>query len=682
MFRPEKMSLLQCVVMDSDMMTACNFLVRRKVMHLIDRSLFHPIGKEALPGELLGAQASLEKAQGSLKKVADWLGSEADEIAFKPFEGDIAPLEAEKEITEGVAKLLEDIEELEKKRGSLEERENDLKRVSDALQSLEMAGVSADDLRKLKYFQCVTGVMPARFVPDLTKALQNIDACSEIRRLGVREVSVIVLALKEYADTLRSILKSVFFSEVEIPEKYSVETEEAMDEIELELWSIREEEAQMKGEELKLRKFARKAYARWRVMLDANLRVLAAMRLFGKTASTTYISGWVPKKQAEKVAGDLMTLLDGRLIYDISCPEDQSGEARSVVESGASQVPTKFDHPDFLKPFEPLVTTYGYPEYNGIDPTLFVAITFLILFGMMFGDVGQGLIFVLLGLFMGFNKKLKLLQDTGRLFLCVGVSAMIFGFMYGSVFGNEELIPALWLHPAEDSIKLIGSAIFTGTLILTLGILLNVWQAIIRKNWREALFGQWGLLSSVFYWTAIGLFYFLVVKKGELSVKWAVTMLIVPIAAVLVGDIVWGLVAKRKAIKEALEAARHESDEEEEGLGEQLFKPVEIILSLMTNTISFMRVGAFGMNHAVMMSVVYILAGVGGGWSGANASGASRVSYILSVIVGNLFVMLLEGLIVFIQCLRLEYYEFFSKFFGGSGVKYDPLRVDDVSNKF
>ena len=149
MFRPEKMSLLQCVVMDSDMMTACNFLVRRKVMHLIDRSLFHPIGKEALPGELSGAQASLEKAQGSLKKVADWLGS--DEIAFKPFEGDIAPLEAEKEITEGVEKLLNDIEELEKKRSDLAERENDLKRVSDALQSLEIAGVSADDLRKLKY---------------------------------------------------------------------------------------------------------------------------------------------------------------------------------------------------------------------------------------------------------------------------------------------------------------------------------------------------------------------------------------------------------------------------------------------------------------------------------------------------------------------------------------------------
>ena len=678
MFRPEKMSLLQCVVMDSDMMAACNFLVRRKVMHLVDRSLFHPIGKEALPGELAGAQASLEKDQASLKKVADWLGAETENINYKPYEGDIEPLAAEKEISEGVEKLLQDIAELEKKRSRLREKEDELKRISDALQSLEIAGVSADDLRKLKYFACVTGVMPARFVPDLLKALRNIQATTEIRRLGASDVSVIVLALKEYEDTMRSVLKSVFFSEVEIPEKYSVETGEAMDEIELELWEIREEDALLNGEELKLRKFAKKAYARWRIMLEANLRVLAAMRLFGKTASTTYISGWVPKKQAQKVAEELSRLLEGRLIYDISCPEDQNGEARSLVDSGASAVPTKFDHPDFLKPFEPLVTTYGYPEYNGIDPTLFVAITFLILFGMMFGDVGQGFIFVLLGLFMGFSKKMRLLKDTGRLFLCVGVSAMFFGFMYGSVFGNEELIPALWLHPAEDSIKLIGSAIFTGTLVLTLGILLNVWQAIIRKNWREALFGQWGLLSSIFYWTAIGLFYFLVVRKGELSIKWAVVMLIAPIAAVLIGDIVWGLVARRKAIKEALEANKHAETEEEEGLGEQLFKPVEIILSLMTNTISFMRVGAFGMNHAVMMSVVYILAGVGGGWSGANANGASRVSYIVSIIVGNLFVMLLEGLIVFIQCLRLEYYEFFSKFFGGSGVKYDPLRVDDI----
>ncbi|MBO4552988.1 hypothetical protein J5754_01075 [bacterium] len=676
MFRPEKMSLLQCVVLDQDMMKACNFLVRRKVMHLIDRSIFHPIGRETLSSELMGAQTSLEKAESSLRKVADWLGAEANR-AMRPFEGELAPVEASKEISEGLAALLSDIEALEEKKEDFYDREAELKRISDALQSLELAGVSASELRGLKYFECVTGTMPLRFVPELKKALKNTLSVSEIRKLGSKDVSVIVLMIKEDADTVRSVLKSVFFNEVEIPEKYSVETVEAMDEIELELWMIREEEALLKKEELSLRSKARKLYARWKVMLGAHLRVLEAMKLFGKTASTTYISGWVPKKVAERIAEELSALLEGRLIYDISCPEDAEGEASSVVRSGAATVPTKFDHPSFLKPFEPLVTTYGYPEYNGIDPTLFVAITFLVLFGMMFGDVGQGLIFVLLGAFLAFNKKLAPLSDTGKLFMCVGVSAIVFGFMYGSVFGNEELIPALWLHPAEDSIKLIASAIFVGTLVLTLGILLNVWQAIMRKNWREAIFGQWGLLSSVFYWTAIALFYYMVVRKGTLSIGLAVAMLIVPVAAVLLGDIVWGLVLKRKAIKEALLAAKEE-ETEDEGLAEQLFKPVEIILSLMTNTISFMRVGAFGMNHAVMMSVVYILADVGGGWSGPGASGSSKVSYIVSIIVGNIFVMLLEGLIVFIQCLRLEYYEFFSKFFGGSGVKYDPLRVDDV----
>lgn len=673
MFRPEKMSLLQCVVMDQDMMKACNFLVRAKIMHLIDRSLFHPVGKENLPAELAGAKASLEEAAGYLKKIADWLGADA-ELRGRPYEGEIAPCEASKEILCGASEILKEIGELEKKKAAAEDRETELKRYSDALQSLEISGVSADELRNLRYFECLTGIMPLRFVPELRKALDGMLATAEIRKLGAKEASVIVLALKEEAEKVRGTLKSVFFSEVEIPERYSVATEDAMDEIELELWSLREENALLKGEENALRSKTRKLYRHWSVMLEAHLRVLAAMKLFGKTASTTYISGWVPKKSAAMIAEKLSAELDGRLIYDISSPEDEKGEASEIVKSGLGTVPTKFDHPSFLKPFEPLVTTYGYPEYNGIDPTLFVAITFLILFGMMFGDVGQGAVFILLGAVMAFSKKLYLLRDTGKLFMCVGVSAVFFGFMYGSVFGSEELIPALWLHPAEDSIKLIASAIFVGTLVLTLGIFLNVWQAILRKNWREAIFGQWGLLSSVFYWTAIALFYYMGVRKGSISVGLAVLMLIVPIAAVLFGDIIWGLIAKRKAIKEALE---EREKEEEEGLAEQLFKPVEIILSLMTNTISFMRVGAFGMNHAVMMSVVYILANVGGGWSGAAANGASRTSYIMSVIIGNLFVMLLEGLIVFIQCLRLEYYEFFSKFFGGSGVKYDPLRVDD-----
>lgn len=218
MFRPEKMSLLQCVVLDQDMMKACNFLVRRKVMHLIDRSLFHPIGKETLSAELLGAQTSLEKAETSLRKVADWLGPEADR-AYRPFEGELSPVEASKEISEGLAALLSDISDLEEKKEDFYDRELDLKRISDALQSLELAGVSASELRGLKYFECVTGTMPLRFVPELKKALKNTLSVSEIRKLGSKDASVIVLMIKEDADTVRSILKSVFMNEVEIPEK-------------------------------------------------------------------------------------------------------------------------------------------------------------------------------------------------------------------------------------------------------------------------------------------------------------------------------------------------------------------------------------------------------------------------------------------------------------------------------
>ena len=677
MFRPEKMSLLQCIVVDSDVLATCNFLVKRKVLHLVDRSLIHTVGRENISQDFLEVQLSLEQSREALTRVAAWLGPEAT-FFTRPFEGELAPKEIAREISEGVAELQREIDEVEKKIAEHKERQARLDRLSDTLQSLEYAGVTAAELNSLRNFTGAAGIMPARFLPDLRRSLRLMPFAITARNLSKSEASVLVLTTKENGDALNNALKSVFFTEVPIPEKYLNSATEALDDIEFERWEIREEEAALIAEENKLRRRAEKSYRRWHSALEAHLRVLSAMRLFGKTESTTYISGWLPKNSAEKVAKELYECLDGRLLFDISSPEDGEGEAATVVRSGLSAVPTKFKHPSILRPFEVLVTTYGYPEYDGVDPTFFVAITFLLLFGMMFGDVGQGFIFVLLGAFLGFNKKLQNLNDTGRLLLCVGISSMIFGFLYGSIFGCEEIIPALWLHPAEDSIKLIASAIFCGTIILSLGILLNVWQAILRRNWREALFGQWGLMSSIFYWTAIALFYYLVVAKGKLSIGLAVTALVLPVAAVLVGDIVWGLILKRKALKAALAKAEEVAEGEEEGLAEQLFKPVEIILNLITNTISFMRVGAFGMNHAVMMSVVFILASVGGGWSGPSASGASKVSYILSVIVGNLFVMLLEGLIVFIQCLRLEYYEFFSKFFGGGGVKYDPLRVDDL----
>jgi V/A-type H+-transporting ATPase subunit I len=359
-------------------------------------------------------------------------------------------------------------------------------------------------------------------------------------------------------------------------------------------------------------------------------------------------------------------------MVEVSEPDENTGLAHELMKLKKVNVPTKFKHPAFLKPFEGLVTTYGYPDYNGIDPTLFVAVTFLFMFGMMFGDVGHGLVLITLGLLIARAKSTYRIRSAGWLMLAAGCSSIIFGFMYGSFFGYEGvLINPLWLNPRDQVPQLLVSAIGVGVIVMSLGVILNIIQALNTKNYREALFGQWGLCSGMFYWMALGMFYLMGVAGAPIPVWLTITVLLVPIVLVVAGDIFYNRIFGGVNNPD-------ESHDEEHGTAEILFKPAEVILGFMTNTVSFVRVGAFALNHAILMFVVFILADIGGGFSGPDASFSSRMGYILAVIIGNIFVMLLEGLVVFIQCLRLEYYEFFSKFFKGDGIKYEPFKAEDT----
>jgi len=242
--------------------------------------------------------------------------------------------------------------------------------------------------------------------------------------------------------------------------------------------------------------------------------------------------------------------------------------------------------------------------------------------------------------------------------------------MFGSVFGIEFHSLSMWLMPLKDTKQLLGTAILLGILIITIGIILNLIQAFKRKNYKEFLFGQWGLLSGCFYWMALGVFFISLIRDKDIPVGLTVGVLLIPIVLIVLGDVFYSKLFEEKK-------PHTEHDDEEHSAAETIFKPIEITLGFVTQTVSFVRVGAFALNHAALMMVVYQLARMGGGMTGPEADFGSRISYIIAAVTGNIFVMLLEGLVVFIQCLRLEYYEFFSKFFEGNGIKFKPLEIED-----
>ncbi|MFH1007656.1 MAG: V-type ATPase 116kDa subunit family protein, partial [Candidatus Latescibacterota bacterium] len=474
-----------------------------------------------------------------------------------------------------------------------------------------------------------------------------------VRPIAAEEAAVMATAGANDGDAVKDGLEGLHFRAIPIPARFKIPLEEALDQVELEIWQVREEEADAKARWADLERAAAGALGDWREQIEAHLTILTAMGLFGATTFLNLITGFLPASACGTIEKEIHQATGGKCAIELSAPEEEH-----AVQEERVQVPTRFSNPAFLKPFERMVGTYGYPSYQGIDPTLFFAITFLLMFGLMFGDVGHGFTLVLLGALGMFlpSKKLARMREGAQLLLFAGGSSFLFGLLFGSIFGSEEIIPALWLRPFEqgNTMRFLFLTVLLGVGMLTLGILLNMVQAVLKRAYREALFGQWGLFSGLFYWMALILLGGAL--KGEpIPLYVSAPALVVPLLLVMFGDFVYAALAHRGP----------EADKLETDVLESLFKPVEMTLGYLTHTISYVRVGAFALNHAALGAAIFLIAG----------QIPNREASLSVVIEGNILAIVLEGLVVFIQCLRLEYYEFFSKFFAGDGLKFDPLSL-------
>lgn len=346
-----------------------------------------------------------------------------------------------------------------------------------------------------------------------------------------------------------------------------------------------------------------------------------------------YIIGWIPAKELTKVLPKLSKEKDIKYVI-------------KNHDEVASIPPTKLKNNRIVRPFETIVKMYGLPNYTEIDPTTFVAITAFLLFGFMFGDVGHGLVIFLIGLIMA-KKKISL----GPVFEAGGIASMIFGVLYGSIFGNEEIIPAIFMRPMENIQTMLIYGIGIGVILILLAMLLNIRNGIKNKNKKKIFFDTNGLAGLIFYVSVLtaGVYFIL---KGKMIASLGILsiFIIIPLLAIMFKDTI-----AKKAFKE--------ETEEKSSLFEKVFNVVEILLSFASNTISFVRISAFAINHVGLCMAIYILSDM---FSGTGS--------MVVTIFGNVLVIVLEGLIVGIQVLRLEYYELFSRFYTGDGKEYKPLR--------
>ena len=325
--------------------------------------------------------------------------------------------------------------------------------------------------------------------------------------------------------------------------------------------------------------------------------------------------------------------------------------------------PTLLKNNWFSKPFEMFVEMYSLPAYDDFDPTTFLAVTYCLLFGIMFGDLGQGLVLMLIGLLL--EKKGKLFGVVGR----IGIASSIFGFLFGSVFGYEDLLNPIHqslfhvreklfnvMDSSSTMVLLIG-ALMIGAVLIISSQLLNIWNNARHKKWSEVLVSPNGIVGLVFY-------VYLIAAAGSLLMGGS-SVILSPFMIVLFAVLPLVCFLMQEPLHNLIE---HRPVKPKEGWGgyfmQSIFEVIEVLLSFMTNSMSYLRVGGFVLSHAGMMLVVMTLVKMTGGFGP------------VVVVIGNIFVMCLEGLVVGIQALRLEYYEMFSRYYNGGGRKYEALTAE------
>ena len=453
---------------------------------------------------------------------------------------------------------------------------------------------------------------------------------------------------KEKADAVLSALR---FERVWVPDEYTGTAEEAYEELNAKCRKLTSEieRIRKKSDEM-IRTRAGELLAARTVLArrtkNFDIRKYAACT---KEREVTYyiLCGWMGEADAKAFIAE--TEKDPK----VTCIEE---DAQQVTYENP---PTRLKNPGIFKPFEMYIKMYGLPSYKELDPTVFVAITYSLLFGAMFGDLGQGML-LLIGGFILYKKKNMALAG---IISTAGFFSSIFGILFGSIFGFEDIIPALWLRPREamSQLPVIGNlntvfvvAVAFGMFLILVTMVMHIINAVKAGSVGDKWFDTNGVAGFIFY-AMICLCIVLVMSGRTLPGAVLLVLLIgLPLLAIALKEPLENLIEKKKPLIEG-------------GIGmyitQTFFELFETMLSFFSNTLSFVRVGAFAVSHAAMMEVVLMLAGAENGGS---------PNWIV-VVLGNLFVCGLEGLIVGIQVLRLEYYEMFSRFYRGDGREFRPF---------
>lgn len=651
MLRPASMLRLRALVLSQDERAALQALGRREVMHLIRTEA----GPDTAP---LGAQdrsADLTQCDRLLARVADVRRI----LALPP---PAAPADAKWsdrplcQVEAALAALETRAQAAARHHQALLQQDGELRTVIDQVASYRDLELPLDDGRESSYLHVVTGTLPAENLVRLQAAVGgNVLLLPLPGAPQPARIPLLALTSRPGREALEQALRQTGFTHAPLPSVAGARTDTLSDRSERERQSVATALAESEAALRALADELASPLAGMLARIHLERRLLAAERHFPRTAAAVLLTGWIPEHEGPDVMHLLRQATDGRCVLEASAPQREPEDT----------IPVLLRQHRLLRPFSMFVTGYGLPQYHELEPTLFVAISYVLMFGIMFADAGHGAVLALGGVATRLAGRAAKVRDAGLLLLCCGLSSTVFGVVYGSYFGLPSLKHhALWHDPLEGNpLSLMAISVAFGVVMISLGLVLNTINRFRRGDRLGGCLDKYGLAGIWFYWGALALALNATAIRARGLLPWATLIFLgLPVLAwALTGPLRW--LAMRRG-GDAAEGSLSDA------LTEAFAGAFEAVLGYLSNTVSFVRLAAYAMSHAALLMAAYVVASevrklpFGGDLMG-----------LLVIVAGNLFALLLEGIVASVQALRLEYYEFFGKFFSGSGQPFRPFRL-------
>lgn len=567
--------------------------------------------------------------------------------------------------------ILEAVEDLKKRELSIAENQKKVNEAYKEAMAFANLKVAYSELEHLSFLSLRIGKIDPSVIDELKFA---VGQRAVIVPLGDDNSRILAASSKKGRFALDTELKKFGFVGMEVPKDFKGIPDDVLETLKKQTEEAEEQIRTIAGERENYASTHADAIRNLLRSYSIAMQVQAIRDKLESTQMVYRITGWIPAADTDMMMKELDEITEGRIAIRQYEPDEVPS-----VKNGREKVPVKLTHGKVVSSFERIIFSYGAPLYGTIDPTPFVAFFFTLLFGIMFGDAGQGLVFILIGILLCL-KKLPIAKNWykfGPVFVCIGSSSFIMGLLTGEFFCNEEILepfahfvtglflgkenafaPILHMMPSANTVdKMFMFFLFTigvGFIINSIGLIINIVNNFSRKRFGKALFGKTGLCGALFFWYVV----FMIVRIfafGSSIVLADIIIIAVTLLGVFMATPLERLVdGERPVFENGVFAA----------VIEGVVELLEIVSSNLSNSVSFLRVGAFALAHAVLGYIIFTM----------GALIPAKAGSIAVSIIGNAVVIVLEGMIVAIQVMRLQYYEFFSKFFTETGKEFVPFK--------